>query len=344
MTAALLALLALLPQDEALAQRFSDAVRRINEEHAAKPGKTREPELTKRLPKDVLAIADKLATSTNAAALILAGEAALDLDLMPAFDKIRRRLEKVSPADGQELGAALSRDHYLLRGIGLDDAYLARFAKVMDAVLAAYDELFGFEEWSKVPGKKLRVRIHLEEEIKRPPHFAPQFPFHSEIDFPVIDSKELKSPTSKGQFLFYGLCHELGHVIAMWGNRTKEEDHHAWAHYTGVAIVEHLAKGKNDALEGLADAKWRGLDLDRRKLKGVKPSTADRDGVMSLLIALHDRIGPKALGVALNALDREDKRLRVNRVRYYGFAELESALLKTLGDPKARAFVAETIP
>ncbi|HEU4338660.1 MAG TPA: hypothetical protein VFS19_01210, partial [Planctomycetota bacterium] len=327
------------------ARRFTEAIRKINEEHAEKPGKTKEPELTRRVPKDVLAIADKLATSVNVAALVEAGEAALDLDLMPAFEKIRRRLEKVSAADAAKLGSALSRDKYLLRGIGgLDDAYLAAFARVMDAILGAYDELYAFEEWSKVPGKKLRVRIHLEEEIKRPPHFAPQFPFHSEIDFPVVDPKELKSPTSKGQFLFYGLCHELGHVIAMWGDRAREEDHHAWAHYTGVAIVEHLAKGKNDALDGLNDAKWRGLDLERKKLKDVKPSTADRDGVMALLIALHDRIGPKAIGAAINALDREDKRLRVNRVRYYGFAELEAALLKTLKDPKARAFVAETIP
>ena len=37
----------------------------------------------------------------------------------------------------------------------------------------AYDEVFGFAEYSKVPGKKLRVRVHLEERITRPPHFAP---------------------------------------------------------------------------------------------------------------------------------------------------------------------------
>ena len=341
-----LAVLLPAPQDaaEALASQWTEAVRRVNEEHAGKPGKTREPELARRLPKSAVATLDKLIAlpDATAASLVEAGEACLDLDLVREFEKVRARLEKLSGEQASRLGTALSRDRYILRGIGLDRAYLDRFAEVLDAVLAAYDELFAFEEWSKVPGKKLRVRIHLEEEITRPPHFAPQFPFHSEIDFPVIDPKELKSPTSKGHFLFYGLCHELGHVIAMWGDRGREEDHHAWAHYTGVAIVEHASKGARK-LDGLADIKWKSLEKERQALKDKAPSVADRDGVMSLFIALHDRVGPKAIGTAINLLDREDRRKRINKVRYYGFAELKEALLKTVKDPKGRAAVAQLI-
>ncbi|HKS16940.1 MAG TPA: hypothetical protein VJU16_06485 [Planctomycetota bacterium] len=338
---ALLLALALAQDAEALARQWTEAIRKINEEHAAAPGKAKEPDLAKRVTQSMTARLDRLVALPNAssASLIEAGEACLDLDLMPQFEKIRGRLTK---EDAAKLGSALSRDRYILRGIGIEKEYLEKFAGVMDAVLAAYDEVFGFEEFSKVPGKKLRVRIHLEEEIKRPPHFAPQFPFHSEIDFPVIDPKELTSPTSKGHFLFYGLCHELGHVIAMWGDRTNEEDHHAWAHYTGVVIVGHLAKSKNPALAGLKDAKWRSFDLERKNLKAA-PSLADRDGVMSLLVVLHDKVGPKAIGTAINLLDREDRRRRINKVRYYGFAELKDALLRTLKDPKARTAVAELI-
>ena len=74
------------------------------------------------------------------------------------------------------------------RGFGdLQEGYLSDFADLLDGILDAYDETFGFKEWSKVPGKKLRVRVHLVDQITRPPHFAPQFPYHSEIDMPVID-------------------------------------------------------------------------------------------------------------------------------------------------------------
>jgi hypothetical protein len=327
---------------EALAKRWADAIRKVNEEHAAKPGKTKESELAKRLPKDASAALDKLLAHPDATSesLVEAGEAALDLDLMPAFEKIRARLAKLSPE--HSLGTALSRDRYLLRAIGKFEAgYLEKFATVLDSILGAYDELFGFEEFSKVPGKKLRVRIHLEDEIKRPPHFAPQFPFHSEIDFPVVDPAEFKSPTAKGQFLFYGLCHELGHVIAMWGDRKNEEDRHAWAHYTGLAIVDHLSK---KGLDQLRDVKWRSLEIERKKLAGKAASRNDQDGVMVTLIGLHDRVCSKAIGSAINLLDREDRRPRINRVRYYSFGILKEALLRTVKDPKARAAVADLIP
>src|SRR4029450_6105065 len=122
---------------------------------------------------------------------------------------------------------------FLPRRIGqLQEGYLDQFAEVLDTVLTGYDEVFGFAEFSKVPGKKLRVRLHLEPEIKQPPHFAPQFPWYSEIDFPGSDPTGFRSPTPKGQFLFYGLCHELGHVIAMWGDLQTMEAHNSVAQYT----------------------------------------------------------------------------------------------------------------
>src|SRR6185503_16022492 len=175
----------------------------------------------------------------------------------------------------RRLGIALSRPRFLIRGLGgLSAGYLERFADVLDAILDAYGEVYGFEEWSKVPGKKLRVRLHLEEKAAGAPHFAPQFEFHSEIDYPVEDGAAFRSPTAGGKFLFYGLCHELGHLIAMWGDAKREEDHHAWAHYTGVAIVEHLARGAKDrpALSGLADVRWRSLEIERKRLEGRRAS------------------------------------------------------------------------
>jgi hypothetical protein len=270
---------------------------------------------------------------------VLAGEAALDLDLERDFEAARERVVILDPELARRLGVAASRERFLVRGTGgLDGKYVEHFADVFEAVLGAYDELFGFDEYSKLPGKKLRVRVHLEETIERPPHFAPQFEFHSEIDFPVVDAAAFTSPTKDGKFLFYGLCHELGHVVAMWGDPRNEEDHHAWAHYTGVAVVEHLAgdKARAKLLEGLDDARWRTLELARKEVKDKPPSLADRDGVMALLIAVHDIAGAKTIGAAIDALDAADKERRVNRVRYYGMKNFQDALVAAAPAGEAR--------
>jgi hypothetical protein len=339
---------ALVAQGKGLAAPYTGAVQKLNEEHARKPKGVTEADLARRFPAAARKSLDALLKAKDSPevldALVACGEAALDLDLLADFDRIRERLEGASPEQAKKLGVMVSRPRFLVHGAGgLDRAYLENFADVVDAILAAYDEVFGFKEWSKLPGKKLRFRVHLEEKITRPPHFAPQFPFHSEVDFPVIPGS-LRSPTPEGQFLFYGLCHELGHVIAMWGNGKGpvDEDRHQWAHYTGVTIVEHLAETAKDkpCLQGLADVRWRSLRKERERLQEQKLALASDDGVLALLIALHDQVGPKAIGDAINHLDALDRRLRVKRVRYYTFKEIEEALIAGRKDPKDKAAVA----
>ncbi len=340
---------------DGLVKAYTWGVREVNEKHAQKPGKTRERDLAKRLSKPSRGALETLLRMKDSPALldglVACGEAALDLDLVEDFERVRGRLAAASPEHSRKLGAAVSRPRFVLRGLGgLDAAFLQRFADVVDAVLDAYGDVFAFEEWSKVPGKKLRVKVHFQREVEKrsslSPHFAPELPFHSEIDFPVADASAFKSPTPDGRFLFYGLCHELGHVIAMWGDGTLEEDHHAWAHYTGVAIVEHLSeKGKDlPALRNLADVRWRSLSLERKRLKGQEPSLADREGVLTLLIALHDTIGAKRIGAAINHLDRQDRRRRIQHVRYYTFMELKESILETLKSPEEKRQAAEAFP
>jgi hypothetical protein len=320
------------PTQDAIA--YAESIAKINNAHLRQPKGT-EAQLAAQVPapaKSALKrVLDAKPAPDLAAALLKCGEAALDLDLMADFEAARAKLSAISPADAAKLGTAVSRNRFIVRGIGdFKPGYLDQFADVMDIVLGAYDEVFGFAEYSKVPGKKLRVRVHLEPAITRPPHFAPEFPWHSEIDFPVIDGPQLASPTSKGHFLFYGLCHELGHVIAMWGDLKNMEDRHAWAHYTGVVIVEHLAKSaaEKPALQNLRDSRWRSLTLERAlPANQIAPSLQDQPGVMALLIALHDAAGPKVMGAAINRMDEQNKERRVNQVRYYSFADLEKALI-----------------
>ena len=346
-----IALLLSVPQDDPaakLAATWIDAIRKINEGS----GGVKESEFAKRIPKEARRAFDQLLALPPSTAVFdaqaKAAEAALELDLQADFAGVLRKLEKGSPEHAKDLGTSLSRDRYQLRGLGgLDRAYLEKFAKVMDAVLGAYDELFGFEEWSKVPGKKLRIRIHLEAEIQKTAFFDSEPPYHCEIDFPVVDPKAFTSPTPKGDFLLYGLCHEMGRVIAMWGNRGTAEDHHAWAHYVGVTIVEHLSKGtkKRPELEGISDVSERSLEILRTKeIKDKAPSVADREGVLALFVALHDRVGTKAMGTAINTIRRGGRGFTYNRVRYATFGFFKEALLQTVKDPKARAAIAELLP
>ncbi len=333
-------------QADKLAATYAKEVDKLNAAHARKPEGT-EAELAQRLPKKALqALDDLLALDVApdvAEALVAAGEAALDLDRGADFARVRARLS-ASPEQAARLGTALSRPRFVLRGLGgLDEAYLERFAGVLDAVLAGYDDVFGFRELSKVPGKKLRVRVHLEPAITSPPHFAPQFPYHSEIDFPVVDRERLTSPTEDGKFLFYGLCHELGHVVAMWGDGATEEDHHVWAHYTGAVVCQRVSEqhAGEELFEPLRDARWRNQGALEEECAGAQPGRDTREGVTALFLALHEELGPRALGDALNHLDALDQRMRRNGVRYYTLRELEQGLLATQKDKARRKRVEE---
>ena len=314
---------------------YAGAISKINDTHARQPAKNKEPDLAKLLPATSKSALRRVLEARPgpelAPALRQCAEAALDLDLMDDFAALRMRLLAVSPETAVKVGAAVSRPRFIVRGIGEFAAgYLEKFADVCDGVLTGYDEVFGFSEFSKIPGKKLRFRVHLEPSITRPPHFAPEFPWHSEVDFPVTDPKEFSSPSAQGHFFLYGLCHELGHVIAMWGDQRNMEDKHAWAHYTGVAVVEHLSETAKDKpwMASLRDARWRSLKAERAlPANQVPPSLASYEGVMALLIALHDSAGPKSIGLAINQLDTQNKARRINHVRYYAFADLQRALV-----------------
>jgi hypothetical protein len=324
------------------AQSYQAAISKINEAHVKQPGKIKEEELRRRLPTIAISALQKVLKTREdpelSGALVMCGEAALDLDLMDHFQQVSDRLAAVDATASAKLGSAVSKSRLIVRGIGsYEPGYLEQFAVVCEGILEAYDRVFGFAEYSKVPGKKLRFRVHVVPAITQPPHFAPQFPWHSEIDFPVVDNTRFTSPTPQGQFLFYGLCHEIGHVIAMWGDLKNMEDKHAWAHYTGTAIVEYLSERTEtlDWMKDLRDARWRSLKLERElPANKAVPSTASYASMMALLIALHDSIGPQKIGMALNQMDESKQCRRVNQVRYYSMADFGKMLIRVSPDRK----------
>jgi hypothetical protein len=322
-----------------LAALYEEAVHELNEEHRRRPRAKDEEELGRELPAGARRALESLLRiegKESEEALERCARAALDLALVADFRRLRDRLAESDPAAAADLGRVLVHPRFLLlAGPGLGEDWVRDFAAVLDAVLDAYEEVFGFTAWSKIPGKKLRVRAFVPSSPAARPHFAPEHPFHSEIDFPVPGGNAFRSPTPDGKFLLYGICHELGHVIAMWGAPDREDDHHAWAHYTGVTIVESLSRqGLPDRGDTLRDVRWRSLTAERERLDGAPPGLSDRDGVLALLLALHDLAGPDRIGAALNALDDAGRHRRVNAVRYYRLEDLRDALLR---DPALRS-------
>jgi hypothetical protein len=71
---------------------------------------------------------------------------------------------------------------------------------------------------------------------------------------------------------------------------------------------------------------------------------AHERGVLALLNAVHDLVGPRAIGAALNALAAEDERQRVNHVRSYSFDELEEAPLASAKDRALKKRLGEMFP
>lgn len=349
----LVACLGLVPLEDPaeLARTYAAAIEKVNTKHAQSPGKAREDELVKELPGKAREAFEELlkfkAADPLVEALVVAANAAAELDLEVEYERARARVEQLDVAQANKLGLLVSRERFQVRGTqGLDRKYCEHFADVLDAVLDGYDEVFGLTDFSKVPGKKLRVLVHLEASIDRPPHFAPEFPFHSQVDFPVADASGLRSPTSDGKFLFYGLCHELGHVLAMWGDVQREADHHAWAHYTGVTIVEHISREKKyeKVIDGLDDVRWRSLEKERKELAERAPDLGTREGVMAALVGLHDTVGPRAIGSALEWIESKKEERRVNRVRYFEFETLKKALLAGAKRPTDKAAIERCLP
>ena len=145
---------------------------------------------------------------------------------------------------------------------------------------------------------------------------------------------------------FATLCHELGHVVAMWGDRSNQEDHHAWAHYTGIVICQHVSErfAGEGFMKEIRDARWRTIDKAAEGYGATEPGPDSYESVLALFVKLHEEVGPKAIGDAINFLDEEDRRLRINGVRYYAFDDLARGFEKTLKSKKQKKLVEELIP
>lgn len=144
--------------------------------------------------------------------------------------------------------------------------------------------------------------------------------------------------------MVYGFCHELGHMVAMWGEFGKvEDDKHAWAHYTGSLVVEHV-------YDKLGSEPWPTWTAFQRRASGrarlekeLEGKASDRstyEGTLALFDAVGRTCGPEVYGKAF-ALLAEKRRFRlVNRVRYLWLDDLRDALLAIVEKEKRNELAA----
>ena len=251
-------------------------------------------------------------------------------------ERIEPLVEEVKDLDvavAAKLGQFRSSDNFLARVVGADPKYLEAALRLAEAAREGYRELFGFEEISKVPGKRVRIVIHVDPELETDRlYFHPSPPYHSELRLLVPETKYLTLAGKRR--LVYGFIHELGHMVAMWGEHNKvEDDRHAWAHYTGCLVVEEV-------YERLGNEPWPSWTAFQRRasgktrllaqIEGKESGTDSYESVLALFYRIGETWGTDVYGKAWTWLEKNRRIRRVNRVPYLWLRDLRDALAATV--------------
>ena len=321
------------PADRQLAA-FAKAVRDVH----AKAMRTRKPwkeaELLERVPSKFLKLEARFAKikdpTKRARALAELALLYADLAHVDGIGPIVDSLQELDSDLAARLGHFEASENFLVRVVGADRKWAGAALRLAEAARDGYLERFGFTAISKVPGKKIRILIHVDPmHSKSRLYFHPSPPYHGEMRYEVADENSL---TRAGkQRLVYGFCHELGHMVAMWGQFNRvEDDKHAWAHYTGCLVVE-------DVYEKLGNEPWptwtafqRRASGEARLLKQIEGKTAGTGSYESILKLFHEigtEFGTKAYGKAWEWLAAKKRFRRIHHVPYLWLRDLQEALL-----------------
>ena len=261
-----------------------------------------------------------------------------DLAWKDKIAPIAPELRKVDPELADRLGNFEESEHFFARVVGVDVKWAQAAVKLGEAARTGYLKLFGFREVSKVPGKKIRILIHLDPSQKGPRlYFHPTPLYHGEIRFEIPEEKYLT--LAGGCRIDYGFCHELGHMIAMWGEYPRiEDDKHAWAHYAGSLVLEEV-------YEQLGNSPWPGWTAFQRRASGrerllgeIKGKTAGLGSYESILALFHtvgEEFGTQIYGRAWLWLEKNKRFRKINNVPYLWMKDLEDALTAVV--PKGKA-------
>ncbi|MHC4251353.1 MAG: hypothetical protein ACYS9X_19710 [Planctomycetota bacterium] len=261
-----------------------------------------------------------------------------ELAWVERIEPIRESLAELDEALLARLGHFEESEHFLVRVVGTDPKWGKAALRLAEAARQGYVDIFGFDSISAIPGKKIRILIHVDPAVRAPRlYFHPSPRLHGEMRYEMPDGKYLTLAGRRR--IVYGFCHELAHMLAMWGEyRVNEEDRHAWGHYAGCMVVEAV-------YDSLGNEPWptwtayqrraSGVARLRKQTEGRAPGTGSYEAVLSLFRAIGDDFGPEVYGKAWTWLERKRRFRRTNCVRYLWLRDLKEALLDTV--PKSKA-------
>jgi len=253
-----------------------------------------------------------------------------ELAWVERIEPLRAQIAELDADLAARLGSFAASKHFVVRVVGVDPKWGKSALDLAEAARAGYLELFGFSHISKVPGKKVRILIHVDPSIEKSRLFFHPTPmYHSELRYEMPDEKYL---TLAGQRrIVYGFCHELGHMVAMWGKyREVEDDKHAWAHYTGCLVVEKV-------YDRLGNEPWptwtsyqrraSGVTRLRKQIDGKTSGVGSYDAILTLFHTIGAEFGTDVYGKCWVWRAKKKRFRRLNNVPYLWLNDLRDALL-----------------
>ena len=276
------------PADARLAG-FERAIEMLHQKAARSREPWTEEDLRRQVPKQHLDLEARYEKGEDRARATAMAELALLYAELAWVERVRPLEEEIAGLDpdlARRLGRFEESEHFLARVVGAGPEWGKAAVRLGEAAREGYEELFGLRELSKTPGKKVRILIHVDPSFERPRlYFHPGHPYHSELRYEVPDERYLRLEGK--QRIVYGFCHELGHMLAMWGEHQKvEDDRHQWAHYTGCTVVDEVYERLGNepwptwtAFQRRASGKARLL----RQVEGQDPGLESDEAVLALL-------------------------------------------------------------
>lgn len=231
-------------------------------------------------------------------------------------------IAKDAPEEADRMGRFHRTEHFLLRESGMDDVQVASLLNVMETAHAAIVKRFGFEQVGAVPGKRIHLRVTIDDGLGIKLFTNPGSGEFSQI---VLRGppRALRAPTHRGPHVVYGLCHEFGHVLIGW-----KDSEHQWAHYLGSVITSdvHAQLGDDGWWDPYDYGTLEGLPRLQREMTGAKPGLGDKRRMASLFHEIGKRYGEDVYGKAVPWIrtNREGEPFRA--VRLYEIADLRAAL------------------
>ncbi|UCH33370.1 MAG: hypothetical protein JSV65_12400 [Armatimonadota bacterium] len=195
---------------------------------------------------------------------------------------------------------SFASDRTTVQHANVDSAYAEAIARICDAALAGYQEIYG---------------IHMPERIKARVSLDPQQRLrlwtdgNSSIFLELGSERQLLPPAQSGVFNVYGLCHELGHM-AIYRRMPNlmgmpEGVAEGFAHYFGSMVCGHV-------WDTLGEDAWPvphnyyeygGPGRFLRQMRDAEAARSNPESVAAYLLhEIAQRYGREALGKALEAV------------------------------------------